>query len=69
MPNAHDKLIAKVTCPDCGAVLKVSYRQIRLYKAAGCSCGFLIRINESAPISEVQRLLDKGSPLSGANDG
>lgn len=63
-----DDILAQVDCPRCGAVIAVPYRQLRLQKAAACSCGVLIRLEDDTPVGAVQRLIDEANPPRGDND-
>ncbi|QTH20806.1 hypothetical protein HRJ34_21155 [Rhizorhabdus wittichii] len=68
MPGELDDIIALVDCPKCGTELRVTYKQIRLHQAAGCSCGALIRLEDDTRIGEVQALIDEANPMGGEND-
>jgi len=46
----------------------VPHSQIRLYKAAGCSCGALIRLEDDTPIPAIHALVDEADPVVGEND-
>ncbi|MDX3911657.1 MAG: hypothetical protein QHC67_17900 [Sphingobium sp.] len=63
-----DDILAQVDCPKCGAVINVPYGQMRIQKAAGCSCGALIRLEDDTPIGAVQRLIDEANPPKAEND-
>jgi hypothetical protein len=69
MAGELDDINAQVDCPRCGQVLNVSYRDIRLLKAAACSCGALLRLEDDTPLSIVQQLIDDANPPQGDNDG
>jgi uncharacterized paraquat-inducible protein A len=68
MAGELDDIRAQVDCPNCGKVLNVPFRQMRLQKAAACSCGAMIRLEDDTPIAAVQRLIDDANPPSSAND-
>jgi hypothetical protein len=57
-----DDILAQVDCPRCGAEISAPYSQIRLYKAAGCACGTLIRLEDDTPIAAIQALIDEANP-------
>jgi hypothetical protein len=63
-----DDILAQVDCPRCGAEISVPYSQIRLYKAAGCSCGALIMLEDDTPIGAIQALIDQTNPVVAEND-
>jgi hypothetical protein len=69
MAGELDDINAQVDCPKCGRVLNVSYRDIRLLKAAACGCGALLRLEDDTPLSIVQQLIDEVNPPRGDNDG
>jgi uncharacterized paraquat-inducible protein A len=68
MAGELDDILAQVDCPRCGKELSVPYRVIRLQKAAGCSCGAMIRLEDDTPIGRMQALIDEQHPPEGAND-
>ncbi|AYJ84695.1 hypothetical protein D3Y57_00980 (plasmid) [Sphingomonas paeninsulae] len=68
MAGELDDIEAQVDCPRCGRVLSVSYRDIRLLKAASCACGALVRLQDDTPLSIVQKLIDEANPPQGDND-
>ena len=68
MAGELDDITAQTECPKCGAIVNVPYRQIRLHKAAACSCGVLLRLEDDTPIAAVQRLIDEASPPEADND-
>lgn len=68
MAGELDDIGAQVDCPKCGAVLSIPFGEMRLRKAAGCSCGAMIRLEDDTPIAAVQRLIDEANPPSSAND-
>ncbi|MDV3481588.1 MULTISPECIES: hypothetical protein [Sphingomonadales] len=69
MTGELDDICAQVDCPKCGAELSVPYRQMRLQKAAACSCGAMIRLEDDTPIAAIQRLIDEANPPHPDNDG
>ncbi len=69
MTGELDDICAQVDCPNCGAELSVSYRQMRLQKVAVCSCSAMIRLEDDTPIAAIQRLIDEANPPHSANDG
>ncbi|WP_293880598.1 hypothetical protein [Sphingomonas sp.] len=69
MAGELDDINAQVDCPRCGRVLNVSYRDIRVLKAASCACGALLRLEDDTPLSTVQQLIDDANPPQGDNDG
>jgi hypothetical protein len=69
MAGELDDINAQVDCPRCGQVLNVSYRDIRLLKAAACRCGALLRLEDDTPLSIVQQLIDDAKTSQGDNDG
>ncbi len=68
MAGELDDICAQVDCPKCGAILNVPFSQIRLQKAAACSCGAMIRLEDDTPIAVIQRLIDEANPPMSAND-
>jgi hypothetical protein len=46
----------------------VPYGEIRLRKAAACSCGAMLRLEDNTPIGAIQRLIDETNPPQSAND-
>ncbi len=68
MAGELDDICAQVDCPKCGAILNVPFSQIRLQKAAACSCGAMIRLEDDTPIAAIQRLIDEEKPPTSAND-
>jgi hypothetical protein len=68
MAGELDDIEAQVDCPRCGQVLSVSYREIRLLKAASCRCGALVRLEDDTPLSTIQNLIDDANPPRGEND-
>lgn len=69
MVGELDDIRAQVDCPKCGATLNVPYGEIRLRKAAACSCGAMLRLEDDTPIAAIQRLIDEANPPRSANDG
>jgi hypothetical protein len=63
-----DDILAQVDCPRCGAEISVPYSQIRLCKAAGRSCGALIKLEDDTPIAAIQALIDEANPMVAGND-
>jgi hypothetical protein len=68
MGSDLDGIFVQVDCLRCGATINVPYSQIRLLKAAGCSCGALMRLEDDTPIAAVQALMDEANPPEGVND-
>lgn len=68
MAGELDDVCAQVDCPRCGTVLTVTFRQLRTLKAAGCSCGALLRLEDDTPIGAVQSLLDELNGPQAEND-
>jgi uncharacterized paraquat-inducible protein A len=63
-----DDILVQTDCPSCGAVINVPYKQLRLYKAAACSCGNLLRLTDETPVAAVQALDDEANPIAADAD-
>jgi hypothetical protein len=69
MAGELDDIEAQVDCPRCGQTISISYRNIRLLKAASCRCGAVLSLDDDTPISTVQNLINEANPPKGENDG
>ncbi|MDB5738836.1 MAG: hypothetical protein JWO65_2504 [Sphingomonas bacterium] len=63
-----DDITVNVDCPECGTMIIVPYSQVRIQKAAACSCGALIRLTDDTPIAMLQALIDEANPIDADND-
>lgn len=65
MSHELDDIRAQTDCPNCGEVLSVSYRTLRLGRTIECrGCGETIRLEDDTPLSKVQTLIDEASRRS-----
>lgn len=68
MAHELDDITVSEGCPNCGTVLTVRYRTLRLGRTIECSgCGETVRFIDDTPIAKVQSLIDeleakRGSP-------
>jgi hypothetical protein len=56
-----DDIIVLTDCLNCGTELRVPYKQLRLHRAAGCSCGALIRLEDEPRVTAIETLIDEAS--------
>lgn len=63
-----DNILTQVDCPKCGGTIIIPYRQLRLYRVAGCSCGAPIRLEDQTPLVVAQGLTDGARSRTTEND-
>ena len=60
MANELDEIRLPADCPNCGEVMHVSYKTLRLGRTVECQgCGVTIKCEDDTPLAEVQRLIDE----------
>ena len=59
MAHELDDIRAQTECPNCGIVISVSYKTLRLARTVEChGCGETISLIDDTPISTIQKLID-----------
>ena len=68
MAFEFEDILAQVACPTCGASINVPFQQLRVFKAAACGCGNLLRPTDDTSISIIQMLIDEAKPTDSEDD-
>lgn len=55
-----DDIRAQAECPNCGIVISVSYKTLRLARTVECQgCGETLALLDDTPIGTIQQLIDE----------
>jgi hypothetical protein len=60
MPHELDDILLPADCPNCGQVMHLTYKTLRLGRTVECQgCGVTVKFEDDTPLAEIQALIDK----------
>jgi len=60
MANELDHIRAQTDCPQCGSILTVTFRSLRLGRTIECpGCGETVKLIDETRVGDIQRLIDE----------